>query len=125
MGRFARGVTVLVAAALLAAPAALAATPTQIYRDYQDNGRLDGRYTITDLHAALQNPSVQGYGGPTIVPGMKQEIAKKVAEQRGLKTVKTSTGLPFTGFDLALLTIGGGLLLVIGFGLRRVSRVKR
>jgi hypothetical protein len=125
MGRFARGVTVLVAAALLAAPAALAATPTQIYRDYENNGRLDGRYSITDLQAALRNPSVQGYGGPTIVPGMKREINRKIGEQRGLKTVKKSTGLPFTGFDLALLTIGGGLLLSVGFGLRRVARAKR
>ena len=51
MGRFARGVTVLLAIALLAASAASAATPTQIYRDYQDNGRLDGHYSVADLQA--------------------------------------------------------------------------
>jgi hypothetical protein len=30
--------------------------------------------------------------------------------------------LPFTGFDIALLVLGGGLLLALGFGLRRASR---
>jgi hypothetical protein len=125
MGRFARGVTVLVVSALFAVPAAMAAAPTQVYRDYEDNGRLDGRYSIADLQAALQNPAVQGYGSPTIVPGMKREIQRKLGEQRGLRTVRKHGGLPFTGFDLALLTIGGGFLLTVGVGLRRVARVKR
>jgi hypothetical protein len=30
--------------------------------------------------------------------------------------------LPFTGFDIALLVLGGGVLLALGFGLRRASR---
>jgi hypothetical protein len=127
MGRYARGVTVLVAAALFAVPAAMAASPTQVYRDYQDNGRLDGRYSVADLQSALRNPAVQGYGSPTIVPGMKREIQRKLGEQHGNlnTTVKKSGGLPFTGFDLALLTVGGAFLLSVGIGLRRVARVKR
>jgi hypothetical protein len=125
MGRYARGVTVLVAIALVAVSTATAATPTQIYRDYQDNGRLDGRYSVADLQAALQSPAVQGYGGPTIVPGMRQEVRRKLGEQHGLNTENKATGgLPFTGFDLALLTAGGLLLLTVGFGLRRVARQK-
>ncbi len=126
MGRFARGVTVLVALALLVATAATAATPTQIYRDYQDNGRLDGRYSVADLQAALQSPAVQGYGGPTIVPGMRREVRRKLGEQHGVNTTKKAAqgGLPFTGFDLALLTAGGALLLTVGFGLRRVAKQK-
>ncbi len=125
MGRFARGVTVLVALALLVATAATAATPTQIYRDYQDNGRLDGRYSVADLQAALQSPAVQGYGGPTIVPGMRREVRRKLGEQHGVNTTNKATGgLPFTGFDLALLTAGGALLLTVGFGLRRVAKQK-
>ena len=125
MGRFARGVTVLLAIALLAASAATAATPTQIYRDYQDNGRLDGRYSVADLQAALQSPAVQGYGGPTIVPGMRREVRRKLGEQHGVNTTnKAQGGLPFTGFDLALLTAGGALLLSVGFGLRRVAKQK-
>jgi hypothetical protein len=119
-------VTVLLAIALLAASAASAATPTQIYRDYQDNGRLDGRYSVADLQAALASPAVQGYGSPTITPGMKQEIVNKLGAQQGLSGGNNSGngGLPFTGFDLALLTVGGALLLSVGFGLRRVARAK-
>ena len=124
MRRFSRGVTVLVVLALFAVPTAMGATPTQVYRDYEDNGRLDGRYTIADLQAALQNPAIQGYGGPTIVPGMKREIKRKLGVQRGLNTTKERPGLPFTGFDLALLTVGGAFLLTVGFGLRRVARAK-
>ena len=125
MGRFARGVTVLLAIALLAASAASAATPTQIYRDYQDNGRLDGRYSVADLQAALNSPAVQGYGSPTITPGMKQEIVNKLgAQHTSGGNNNANGGLPFTGFDLGLLTIGGALLLSVGFGLRRVARAK-
>jgi hypothetical protein len=132
MGRFARGVTVLVVTALFAVPAAMAASPTQVYRDYEDNGRLDGRYSIAELQAALRNPAVQGYGSPTIVPGMKREVQRKLGEQHGNlnttnlnTTVQKSGGLPFTGFDLALLTVGGAILLSVGVGLRRVARAKR
>ena len=125
MGRYARGVTVLVVAALFAVPAAMAASPTQVYRDYEDNGKLDGRYSVADLQSALRNPAVQGYGKPTIVPGMKRAIQRKLGEQHGVNTTNRATGgLPFTGFDLALLTVGGAFLLTVGFGLRRVAKQK-
>jgi hypothetical protein len=127
MGRFARGVTVLVVTALFAVPAAMAASPTQVYRDYEDNGKLDGRYSIADLQSALRSPAVQGYGNPTIVPAMKREVQRKLGEQHGNlnTTVQKTGGLPFTGFDLALLTVGGAFLLSVGVGLRRVARAKR
>jgi hypothetical protein len=38
--------------------------------------------------------------------------------------VKASGGLPFTGLDLALLAAGGGLLLVVGTGLRKLGKAK-
>ncbi len=125
MRRFARGVIVLVATLLVAVSAASAATPTQIYRDFEDNGRLDGRYSVADLRAALQNPSIQGYGKPTLVPEMRREIDRELGEQEGVRTVRKRAGLPFTGFDLALLTVGGAMLLGVGLGLRRVARAKR
>lgn len=31
--------------------------------------------------------------------------------------------LPFTGFDMALLAAAGGLLVAVGFGMRRLTRV--
>ena len=133
MGRLTRGVTVLAVTALFAVPTAMAASPTQVYRDYEDNGRLDGRYSVAELQSALRNPAVQGYGKPTIVPGMKRAIERKLGAQHGNlntpsnlnTTVRRSGGLPFTGFDLALLTVGGAFLLSVGVGLRRVARVKR
>ena len=51
---------VLSAAALIAAPGGLSATPQEIYRDFADNGRLDGNYTPADLEAALKNAAVAG-----------------------------------------------------------------
>ena len=47
-------VTVLAAAVAIGAPGALAASPQQIYKDYADNGRLDGHYTKSDLQRALR-----------------------------------------------------------------------
>ena len=56
---------------------------------------------------------------------MRREVRRKLGEQHGLNTENKATGgLPFTGFDLALLTAGGALLLTVGFGLRRVARQK-
>lgn len=54
-------------AVLVGAPAALAATPEEIYKDLADNGRLDGTYTQAELQAFLQSASVQGYGNPVVV----------------------------------------------------------
>lgn len=54
----------LVAAALIAASGAFAATPQEIYSDYADNGKLDKAYTPTDLDRALKNAAVQAYGKP-------------------------------------------------------------
>jgi hypothetical protein len=98
-------------AAFLVAPAALAATPTQIYRDYADNGRLDGHYSRSDLNRALKDAVLQGYGNQNVQPGLQQELA-----QAGAK------GLPFTGLDLTLMVVGGSGLLLTGAGLRRLSK---
>ena len=56
----------LIAGAVLV-PAALAATPEDIYRDLADNGKLDGAYTQAEVQAFLQSASVQGYGNPIVV----------------------------------------------------------
>ena len=101
------------AAALVLASAALAATPTQIYRDYADNGRLDGHYSRSDLNRALKDAVLQGYGNQNVQPGLQQELG-----QVGAK----SGGLPFTGLDLTLMVVGGTALLITGAGLRRLAR---
>jgi hypothetical protein len=121
-----RGVTVLAVAALLAAPAALAATPEQIYEDFAADGRLDGNYEIADLQATLQSPIVQGYPDRTVVTQLRPTIQRRVAAQRQpLGEAVERGGLPFTGLDLALLTAGGMFLLAFGASLRRLAKAKQ
>ena len=104
------------AAALILSPAAFSATPTQIYRDYADNGRLDVHYSRADLNRALKDAVLQGYGNQNVQPGLQQQLAQSgaVAGAQG--------GLPFTGLDLTLMIVGGTALLLTGAGLRRVAR---
>lgn len=66
MGRTRLGIAVifLSAAAVIAATGAFAATPQEIYRDYADNGRLDGQYSPADLERVLKNAAIQAYGQP-------------------------------------------------------------
>jgi hypothetical protein len=102
------------AAALVFAPAALPSTPTQIYRDYADNGRLDRHYSAGDLNRALKDAVLQGYGNQNIQPGLQQSAQAGVAAG--------TSGLPFTGLDLTLMVVGGSALLMTGVGLRRIGR---
>jgi hypothetical protein len=125
-GWFSRGITVLAVAALLGAPAALAATPEQIYRDFADDSKLDGSYTIADLQATLQSPIIQGYPEPNVVTQLRPTIQRQVAaQQEPLQETVERGGLPFTGLDLALLTAGGLFLLAFGVSLRRLAKAKQ
>jgi hypothetical protein len=123
-GWFKRGLTVLAVAALFGAPAAFGATPEQIYRDFED-GRLDGRYSVAELQAALQNPVVQGYGRDQVVTQLRPAIQRQIGAQQPLEEARERGGLPFTGLDLTLLTAGGLFLLAFGFSLRRLAKAKR
>ena len=136
-GRNIRGVMAAVVAAVVAAPGALAATPQQIYKDFADNGRLDGKYTASELKAFGKNAYAQGYPGAvpvTPIAGVAGETspvvrtARKAGQPnvpRTLRTTRTTRGtLPFTGLDLALMTAGGVFLLGVGGTLRRVARAK-
>jgi hypothetical protein len=124
-GWWKRGITVLAVAMLSGAPAAFAATPEQIYRDFED-GRLDGRYSVADLQSALQSPVIQGYGKREVVTELRPAIQRQVAaQQQPLEEAVERGGLPFTGLDLALLTAGGLFLLAFGVSLRRLAKAKQ
>ena len=125
-GWVSRGVTVLAVVALLTAPAAIAATPEQIYRDFADNSKLDGSYTVADLQAVLHSPLIQGYENDQVVTQLRPTIQRQVAaQQEPLEETVERGGLPFTGLDLALLTAGGLFLLAFGVSLRRLAKAKQ
>lgn len=124
MSRYTRfglaAVSVLVA--LATATAATAATPSEIYADYADNGRLDRAYSDSDLRAVLNDAAVQGYGRPTVTPPLRNEIQEQLEDEDVEKVGRPPGTLPFTGVDLVLLTAGGGFLLLLGWGFRRLGR---
>lgn len=113
-------------AAAFAAPGAFAASSQQIYKDYADNGKIDGHYSHADLQRALRDVQVQGYGKPSVNGGLPFAIQKALGTApAGLGTTgQPSGGLPFTGFDLALMLLGGLGLLTLGAGLRKLGRSK-
>lgn len=115
-GQRTRAVCALAVIGLIGAGAASAASPQRIYEDLADNGRLDRRYDRADIARALDLERVVR----TDVRKPALAKAPAAAGQRAARPSKRSAGgLPFTGLDLALLTLGGGPLLLIGFGLRR------
>jgi hypothetical protein len=121
-----RIVSALALLALMVVSGATAASPSEIYADYADNGRLDRAYSDSDLRNALNDAAVQGYGKPTVTPGMRGEIEEQLGEvntaAQDVDTVGRTSTLPFTGVDLALLTVGAGFLLLLGLGFRRLGR---
>jgi hypothetical protein len=104
---------------------AAAAAPRDVYRDWADNGRLDQNYSVGELEAALADTTLQGYGDEQFRPTVQEEIG---VLQSGSPTPLDDTAslgtLPFTGVDLALLFGGALLLLLVGFGMRRVGKAK-
>ena len=58
----------------------------------------------------------QGYGGKA--GGVQNEVNQGALNAAAGK----SSSLPFTGLDLALLVVGGVMLLIVGAGLRRAAR---
>jgi hypothetical protein len=125
-GRLITAVTALAAAVAVGAPSALAASPQQIYKDYADNGRLDGNYSNKDLQRALHDAVLQGYPGVTGVAAKKTKKSHPTSGVKGAKlpAAKRQGALPFTGTDLALMTVGGFSLLLLGGALRRFARNK-
>ena len=103
-------------AALCGAPAALGATPQQIFRDYQQHGRFTHTYSRADLQRALRDAALQGYPHVGVQGAVQQALGARAVKQGGL---------PFTGLDLALMSAGGALLLAAGTGLRRLGRAKK
>lgn len=80
---------------------------------------------------ALGASSDEGYGGPNnVVSGVQTDNDEGPTPSpepvtAGVQTVSESDDsgvLPFTGTDLLIMAASGGLLLMFGFGLRRLTR---
>lgn len=107
---------ILLAVALLALPAGAAASSSrQIYADFVAHGKLEGRYSKAELEAALKDALAEGYAKPGSA-GVKSAVEEQ------LRRPSAAGALPFTGADLTLIAIGGGVLLLLGGTLRRVGR---
>jgi hypothetical protein len=123
LGRLRLPATCIIAAlALVGAGSALAATPQQIYRDLADNGRLDRRYTPAEIEQAFNLRQVLRTDQRKPTSSRRRPLLgpeSDAAAQPAVLTERSGRRLPFSGIDLALLTAGGGPLLLIGAGLRR------
>jgi hypothetical protein len=119
-----RGALTAAAAALIAlhaADIAGAATPQQIYRDLADNGRLDRTYSRADIERAFgNNPSIPSYARPVGEPRRTPQIVRPAPAEAPASD--TGASLPFTGLDAALFGAVGAPLLLLGAGMRRLSR---
>jgi hypothetical protein len=76
---------------------------------------------------ALSAPAVyaqsgsEGYGGSNVVAGLEQGGGDDSGGPTAAATTDEGGSLPFTGADLGVLAAAGGLLLGLGFGLRRLT----
>jgi len=93
---------------------ALAVSPQTIYKDLADNGRLDRHYSPGDIRRAFSLEQVVGTD-----PSPPRAVRRPAAVTQPREAKPSMRALPFTGLDLALLTAGGGPLLLIGIALRR------
>lgn len=108
-----RPVLISIIISLLAAGPAAAASPQTIYKDLADNGKLDGKYRRADVARAFNLERVIRTD-PAPVTRFPAAAERPPAFDR-----RSNHRVPFTGLDVALLISGGGMLLLVGVGLRR------
>jgi hypothetical protein len=86
--------------------------------------------TLTASGTAYAQATLDGYvdEGPRIQDRFPGEPEEPVTEERAVtpsgsgEESGSGSDLPFTGLDLGLIAAAGGLLLALGFGMRRVVR---
>ncbi|MEA2396719.1 MAG: hypothetical protein QOK25_275 [Thermoleophilaceae bacterium] len=69
--------------------------------------------------AYAQTASQNAYSHPA---GSVQQQLSDRTHHEPVVSEKESGKLPFTGLDIALVVAAGGVLLAMGFGIRRLSR---
>jgi hypothetical protein len=75
--------------------------------------------------AAFAESGTEGYGGSNVVAGLEQgggtDTGAPVQAAPVQAAADEGASLPFTGADLGVLAVAGGLLLGLGLGLRRLT----
>src|SRR5438093_12797383 len=74
-----RGCTAVVFVALWFAPAAAATDPAAIYTDFGLDGKLSCKYSAKDLEATLHDATLNEYGDPYTISGLKMAIRRQLA----------------------------------------------
>ena len=71
-----------------------------------------------------QSSTEEGYNptGPEVVNKVDDQAEDQVPASANNSSPGNDSELPFTGLDLALLAGAGGMLLALGFGMRRLTR---
>jgi hypothetical protein len=70
--------------------------------------------------AAFAQSGEEGYGGSNVVAGLEQGGGSETGAP--VQAAADEGGsLPFTGADLGVLAVAGGLLLGLGLGLRKLT----
>ena len=83
-----------------------------------------GTMLIGPATAFAAQSSDESYGGPgNVISGLEQGGGGGGGgdESPPVKTQSQGGNLPFTGADLGVLAAAGGLLVGLGFGLRRLT----
>ena len=74
----------------------------------------------TAAPAVYAQSGTEGYGGSNVVAGLEQGGGGDTGAPVQAATDEGGS-LPFTGADLGVLAVAGGLLLGLGLGLRRLT----
>jgi len=71
--------------------------------------------------AAFAQATDEGYGGAGAIAGQIDTGGPSGAPGAPVTAEEESGSLPFTGADLGVLAAAGGMLVLLGFGLRRMT----
>jgi hypothetical protein len=63
----------------------------------------------------------EGYGSPNLIAGLEEGSGSDRNPKQAQAQAADRGDLPFTGADLGVLGAAGGILLALGFGLRRLT----
>jgi hypothetical protein len=108
-----RGTCAVVAVvALWLVPSASAADPSTIYADYSVDGKLSCKYSRADLRGALLGATMDQYGDPYTVAGLKKAIRKQLAPGGCARRASSSSGFWWTaivlGIPALMVFVAGG-----------------